>query len=98
MVVGINSTGNSVLVRLRRGATSIGTTASGNTASTFISSTFQVASVAFEFVDNPATTSPLTYGVQISNQGGSASDTHVNRRHSDTIAMGISTITVEEIN
>jgi hypothetical protein len=59
----------------------------------------QSAAFVFNFLDSPATTSAITYGVKI--QGAAATTVYVNRRSSDTDtgtnARSTSTITLMEI-
>lgn len=59
----------------------------------------QASAFVFNFLDSPATTSAITYGVKI--QGASATTIYVNRRSSDTDtgtnARSTSTITLMEI-
>ena len=90
--------------RLLRGSTAI---AVGATAGSRISSsgdgsprsTTSIETVAFNFVDSPATTSATTYKIQVRSQ--SANNVHVNRSDLDTdsatFSRTASTITVMEI-
>ena len=90
--------------RLMRGTTAIavGTTAGSRTSSSGDGSprsTSSIETVAFNFVDSPATTSATTYKIQVRSQ--TATNVHVNRSDLDTdtaaFSRTASTITVMEI-
>jgi len=90
--------------RLMRGSTAIavGATAGSRTLSSGDGSprsTSSVETVAFNFVDSPATTSATTYKIQVRSQ--TANNVHVNRSDLDTDSATFertaSTITVMEI-
>jgi hypothetical protein len=89
--------------RLLRGATDIalGDAAGSRVSVTFAetSSQFEMSPLAMNFLDSPATTSAVTYKVQVS--GNAASLISINRAVSDgdaaTTQRGISTITLMEV-
>jgi hypothetical protein len=63
--------------------------------------TDRVQSAGFIFLDSPATTSAITYGVQVFNRSGVTRTLYVNRSQSDTdsatVGRYVSTITLMEI-
>lgn len=59
-------------------------------------STAGISAVPLNFLDSPATTSAVTYKIQVSGDGG-AGTIYINRRENDTRFCSISTITAMEI-
>ena len=61
--------------------------------------TYGAFTVPMQTLDSPATTSPITYGVQLFNSSGAARTLVVNRTQGDATdsARGVSTITLMEV-
>jgi len=90
---------SAILYKLRRNSTDIGistesTTASGENAGTFggTVNADRGEAVSMKFLDDPQTTSSITYGVQVK---GFGNNVDINKR--STLYSTISTITVMEI-
>ena len=101
--VGINSD-NSTYVRLLRDSTviAVGATAGSRipiTAGAVLGSNASPTSVAFSFLDSPASTSAIAYKIQVRSQGSTL--VAINRSGTDTDSTdywrGISTITAMEV-
>ena len=106
-VTGNQQNRNSFHAALERGGTLIGVGASASNrtvvgAMNYSAVTDQGANLSLVFVDSPASTSALTYGVQIRNADPSTRTVYVNRSESDPdTAAGwrsSSTITVMEVS
>jgi|LakMenE01Jun11ns_1017448.scaffolds.fasta_scaffold9908672_2 hypothetical protein len=105
--VGTDNAVGYVFAQLARGGTAISGAVATGTGSK-IATTSQVAaavvqamgSMSMEFLDSPASTSALTYSVQISS-GGGAGLVKINSSYTDTdsnsFARAVSTITVFEV-
>jgi hypothetical protein len=113
ILVNINVSGggtpgfSALIARLMRGSTpiAIGDAAGGRPRTTIgntpgFGDTSAVPNGSFSFLDSPATTSPLTYTVQIANNGGSQI-VYINRSPADTdnasFSRSVSSITLMEI-
>jgi len=58
-------------------------------------STTEILERSMQYLDSPATTSPVTYKIQWASGTGTF---HLNRRGNDTLFIGVSTITAMEID
>lgn len=89
---------NNVQLNLVRNSTTIaqstGSGFSNNTAQFAFPGGYQITTIPINFLDSPATTSAVTYKIQIKATGGG---TYVNSRATDNGYGGISTITVMEV-
>ena len=94
------STTNSLQATIYRGATAICTSAAGatkNPTSSWIpgsGATALIATQSQQFLDSPATTSPITYDIRCNTDAGTF---YINRRGFDTFIGTPSTITLMEI-
>jgi len=105
-ITGGNDSGTVVFYRLRRDSTDIdiGDASSSRVRSsggTWTSNSGTPTSITMTHLDSPATTSAITYGVQIASQTGTQ-NVYLNRTHTDTnsasFARTASSITVMEIS
>ena len=87
-----------VMCQLMRDATAVGNGTIGTTYNAITVNPFQSASgmftLPFMFLDSPATTSATTYKLRMLTSGGTS---YMNRRASDSLFGGSSTITVMEV-
>jgi hypothetical protein len=95
------STTNSLQATIYRGATAICTSAAGasgkNSTSSYVPGTLQtnfLGTQSQQFLDSPATTSPITYDIRCNTDAGTF---YINRRGVDTFFGTTSTITLMEI-
>jgi hypothetical protein len=96
------STTNSLQATIYRGATAICTSTAGatkNSTSSYIPGGFNasppaIATQSQQFLDSPATTSPITYDIRCNTDAGTF---YINKRGADTFIGATSTITLMEI-
>jgi len=94
--VGIStSTANTIELVLDRSGTDICVSSTGATAMTFPDDQFDFEDVSNRFLDSPATTSAVTYQVQMKVATGTG---YVNRRGANASFISTSTITVMEVS
>jgi hypothetical protein len=88
-----------VTVQLVRGSTAIGNGTGGTTYNAISSNAFQSASgmwtTPIMFYDSPATTSATTYKLQVKTSAGTS---YVNRRATDTVFGGSSSLILMEVS
>ena len=82
-------------------ATSAGSRVAGTSPLTMPPNNFDFYSTILSFLDSPASTSALVYGVQVRSNDGGGATTYINRSKDDTnsasFTRSVSTITVMEI-
>lgn len=88
-----------VTVQLMRGSTAIGNGTGGTTYNAISSNAFQSGSgmwtTPIMFLDSPATTSATTYKLQVKTSAGTS---YVNRRATDTVFGGSSSLILMEVS
>jgi hypothetical protein len=110
MLVGGSLSGGSpgypIYAKLKRDSTDIGigdaaSTRTRITSAVYHTNTFALWPMSFTFLDSPATTSSITYSVDIRHPSGATQDLYVNRTGDDGDAVqrgrSISTVTLTEI-
>jgi hypothetical protein len=89
-----NSGNNSVVARLTRGTTAIGSGTGGTSNGFGFSNTNLMEKATITFLDSPGVDTQINYKVDIATDGGTA---YVNRRGADTFQGASSDITVIEV-